>query len=116
MLAAVREKVAEDAEAGTVTAGGALRIGLFSEIVTETLLVTAADRATVQVEVLPEVIVAGVHARAWRVCTVGIFLALSVPAVAWIQESAVLLMVGVLLVALVGVAFWWMWRRESKRL
>jgi hypothetical protein len=39
-----------------------------------------------------------------------------VPAVAWIQESAVLLMVGVLLVALVGVAFWWMWRRESKRL
>ena len=60
--------------------------------------------------------VAGVHARAWRVCTVGVFLALSVPAVAWIQESAVLLMVGVLLVALVGVAFWWMWRRESKRL
>ena len=63
MLAAVREKVADDAEAGTVTAGGPLRIGLFSEIVTETLLVTAADRATVQVEVLPEVIVAGVHAR-----------------------------------------------------
>jgi hypothetical protein len=60
--------------------------------------------------------VAGVHARAWRVCTVGVFLALSVPAVAWIQESAVLLMVGVLLVAVVGVAFWWMWRRESKRL
>ena len=43
MLAAVREKVADDAEAGTVTAGGALRIGLFSEIVTETLLVTAAE-------------------------------------------------------------------------
>ena len=59
--------------------------------------------------------VAGVHARAWRVCTVGVFLAVSVPAVAWIQESAVLLMVGVALVAVVGVAFWWMWRRESSR-
>jgi len=62
MVAAAKEKVAEDAEAGTVTVAGALRIGLFSEIVTETLLVTTADRATVHVEVLPEVIVAGVHA------------------------------------------------------
>ena len=60
--------------------------------------------------------VAGVHARAWRVCTVGIFLALSVPAVAWIQESTLLLLVGALLVVAVGAAFWWMWRRESKRL
>jgi hypothetical protein len=58
--------------------------------------------------------VAGVHARAWRVCTVGIFLALSVPAVAWIQESAVLLLVGVALVAVVSIGFWWMWRRESR--
>ena len=60
--------------------------------------------------------VAGVHAAVWRICAVGIFLALSVPAVAWIQESAVLLMVGVLLVAVVGVAFWWMRRREGRDL
>ncbi len=59
--------------------------------------------------------VAGVHARGWRVCAVGVFLALAVPAVAWIQESAVLLLVGVLLVLAVGAAFWWMWRRESGR-
>ncbi len=58
--------------------------------------------------------VAGVHARTWRVCTVGAFLALSVPAVAWIQESAVLMLVGVALVVVVGVGFWWMWRRESR--
>jgi len=58
--------------------------------------------------------VAGVHARAWRVGTVGIFLAVSVPAVAWIQESAVLLLVGLALVAVVAVGFWWMWRRESR--
>jgi len=58
--------------------------------------------------------VAGVHAAVWRICAVGVFLALSVPAVAWIQESAMLLLVGALLVIAVGGAFWWMWRRESR--
>jgi hypothetical protein len=57
--------------------------------------------------------VAGLHARVWRICLVGVFLAVSVPAVAWIQESAVLILVAILLVAVVGFAFWWMWRRES---
>ena len=59
--------------------------------------------------------VAGVHANVWRICAVGVFLALAVPAVAWIQESVMLLLVGALLLAAVGFAFWWMWRRESKR-
>ena len=60
-------------------------------------------------------LLAGVHARAWRVCSIGAFLAIAVPAVAWIQESAVLLLVGVVLVALVGFAFWWVWHRETGR-
>jgi len=60
-------------------------------------------------------VVAGVHAGVWRICAVGAFLAASVPAVAWIQESALLLLVGALLVVAVGAAFWWMWRRESER-
>ena len=59
--------------------------------------------------------VAGLHAGVWRICAVGAFLAASVPAVAWIQESTLLLLVGVLLVGAVGAAFWWMWRRESGR-
>jgi hypothetical protein len=58
--------------------------------------------------------VAGVHAAVWRICAVGIFLALSVPAVAWVQESAMLLMVGALLLVAVGALFWWMARRESR--
>lgn len=60
--------------------------------------------------------VAGVHARVWRICAVGVFLAAAVPAVAWVQESAMLLLVGALLVIVVGLFFWWMWRRESGRL
>jgi hypothetical protein len=59
--------------------------------------------------------VAGVHAGVWRICAVGVFLAVSVPAVAWIQESVMLILVSVLLLLAVGLAFWWMWRRESKR-
>lgn len=58
--------------------------------------------------------VAGVHAAVWRISAVGVFLGLSVPAVAWVQESAMLLLVGALLLVLVGAAFWWMWRRESR--
>ena len=58
--------------------------------------------------------VAGVHAMVWRITAVGVFLALSVPAVAWVQESAMLLLIGALLLILVGAAFWWMWRRESR--
>ena len=47
--------------------------------------------------------VAGVHAAVWRISAVGVFLALSVPAVAWVQESAMLLLIGALLLILVGV-------------
>ena len=60
--------------------------------------------------------VAGVHAGVWRICAVGVFLAVSVPAVAWIQESVMLILVSVLLLLAVALAFWWMWRRESRRL
>ena len=59
--------------------------------------------------------VAGVHARVWRICAVGVFLGAAVPAVAWVQESAMLLLVAALLVVAVGLAFWWMWRREGGR-
>ena len=59
--------------------------------------------------------VAGVHARVWRICAVGVFLGAAVPAVAWVQESAMLLLVAALLVVAVGLAFWWKWRREGGR-
>jgi hypothetical protein len=33
----------------------------------------------------------------------------------WVQESAMLILVSVLLLAVVGAAFWWMWHRERGR-
>jgi hypothetical protein len=33
---------------------------------------------------------AGVHIAAWRICLVGVVLALAVPAIAWLEQSALL--------------------------
>lgn len=59
--------------------------------------------------------VAGVHARAWRICFVGLFLAIAVPVVAWVQDSVLLLLVSVLMIAAAILAFWWLWRHEAGR-
>ena len=50
---------------------------------------------------------AGVHIASWRICLVGIVLALGVPAIAWLEQSALLLfLVAVVLVAIIAPFFW----------
>jgi hypothetical protein len=50
---------------------------------------------------------AGVHIFAWQICLVGAIMALGVPAIAWMEESAVFLALGSLvLLALGALAFW----------
>ena len=57
---------------------------------------------------------AGVHVLSWQVCLLGLIMALGIPAIAWIENSALL---GVLVVGavagIVGV-FWWRFH-ESRR-
>lgn len=49
---------------------------------------------------------AGVHVAAWRICLVGVVLALAVPAVAWLEQATLLiLLVAVVLVAIVVFYF-----------
>jgi hypothetical protein len=36
--------------------------------------------------------VAGVHAHAWRICVIGVVLGLALPAVAWVDQAAILLL------------------------
>jgi len=49
---------------------------------------------------------AGVHIAAWRICLVGIILAVGVPAIAWLEQSALLLLlVGVVLAGLIAPFF-----------
>ena len=50
-------------------------------------------------------LVAGIHAGSWRIIAVGAALGASVPAVAMLQQSAMLIAGGGILVALVGAAF-----------
>jgi hypothetical protein len=51
--------------------------------------------------------VVGVHIQAWEVCALGAVMALSVPAIAWIEQSALLLLLVGGAVLAIGVAFWW---------
>jgi hypothetical protein len=46
---------------------------------------------------------AGVHTSSWRIALVGVFLALGVPAIAWLEQSALLIALGIaVVVALVA--------------
>jgi hypothetical protein len=51
--------------------------------------------------------VAGVHIQSWQVCVLGMTMGLGVPAIAWIERSALLLLLGGLAVVAIGGAFWW---------
>jgi len=56
---------------------------------------------------------AGVHVAAWRICLVGVVLALAVPAVAWLEQATLLLLlIATVLVAIVVLYF--MHRRQDK--
>jgi hypothetical protein len=50
---------------------------------------------------------AGVHVGAWRICLVGVILALAAPAVAWFEQRALLFLLGVAALIAVTAPFWW---------
>jgi hypothetical protein len=54
---------------------------------------------------------AGIHISSWRICLVGVLLALGVPGVAWFEQSALLLMLIVLVVVAIAAPIYW----HSKR-
>ena len=51
--------------------------------------------------------VAGVHILSWQVCLLGLVMALCVPAIAWIEELALIMLLGAIVLVGVGMAFWW---------
>lgn len=51
--------------------------------------------------------VAGVHARAWQICVVGALLAIAVPAIAWVERSALLVVLSLVLGGFVAATIWW---------
>jgi hypothetical protein len=56
--------------------------------------------------------VAGVHILAWQICLLGLIMALCVPAIAWIEESALIVLLAMVVLAGVGMTFWWSGRNK----
>ena len=58
---------------------------------------------------------AGVHIGAWRICLVGIILGVGVPAIAWLEQSALFLLLIVAVLAGGIAPFFWDGSRDSKK-
>ena len=54
---------------------------------------------------------AGVHVLSWQVCLLGLIMALGVPAIAWIEQSALIFVLIALAVLGIGAGFWWQWHQ-----
>ena len=57
---------------------------------------------------------AGVHVMSWQVCLLGLVMALGVPAIAWVEQSALIVMLIVLAVVGIGAVVWWHWREDRQ--
>ena len=55
---------------------------------------------------------AGVHALSWHVCLLGLIMTLSIPAIAFIQTSALIVAVIGAGIATVLAVIWWHWRAK----
>jgi hypothetical protein len=58
---------------------------------------------------------AGVHVLSWQVCLLGLIMALGIPAIAWIENSALLVVLVVGVVAGIVVVLWWRFREGRTR-
>ena len=55
---------------------------------------------------------AGVHVLSWQVCLLGLIMALGIPAIAWIENSALLVVLIVGVVVGIGAVVWWHFRER----
>ena len=58
---------------------------------------------------------AGIQVLSWQVCLLGLIMALGIPAIAWIENSALLVVLIVGAVIGVGAVLWWYWRQYFAR-
>ncbi len=50
---------------------------------------------------------AGVHVLSWQVCLLGLIMALGIPAIAWIENSALIVVLIAGVGVGIGVVIWW---------
>ncbi len=56
---------------------------------------------------------AGIHVASWKICLLGLVMALSIPAIAWIESSALIVVLVVSLALGVGAVLWLHWHRKK---
>ena len=55
---------------------------------------------------------AGAQVLSWRICLLAVIMALGIPAIAWIENSALLVVLIVAAVAGIAAVLWWHWRQR----
>jgi hypothetical protein len=58
---------------------------------------------------------AGVHVLSWQVCLLGLIMALGIPAIAWIENSALIVVPMIGVVFGIGVVVWWHFHERRAR-
>jgi len=56
----------------------------------------------------------GVHVLSWQVCLLGLIMALGIPAIAWIENTALISVLAVAVVLGIVVVLWWHFRDGRK--
>jgi hypothetical protein len=51
--------------------------------------------------------VAGVHLQSWQICLLGALMGASVPAIAWIERSSLILLLAAVALLAIALTFWW---------
>jgi hypothetical protein len=57
---------------------------------------------------------AGVHLLSWQVCLLGLIMAFGIPAIAWVENSALFFLLIAAGVIGIGAVLWWHWRERGK--
>lgn len=55
---------------------------------------------------------AGLQVMSWQVCCLGVAMALAVPAMAWVENSALIVVVVVAVALAIAAVVWWHWRSK----
>jgi hypothetical protein len=59
---------------------------------------------------------AGLDVLSWHICLLGLIMALGIPAIAWIENSALIFVLAAAAVLGLAAVFWWHWReRRAQR-
>ena len=84
---------------------------LFNTVVQNVLNTSATSLAMMTLLALGT-FTAGLQSRVWRICAVGAIMLVAVPAMGWLEQSALLVTVAVVAVIVIGFGTWWVDQRR----